>query len=335
MFLYSSISEMIIGFGFWLNEEVKKNGIRKIIFFSREGWFFGKILESSGFKFLVPTEYAMTSRRVARLAMTPSFSNMLSIIDAPSADNDIKFFLQTRFNFSNAEIDDIDFNSYGIESSETIVNRKSDREKIVNLMSDYFYLYKNKSLEMRAKAEIYYKNFFAYENRIMIVDIGYNGTSQKFINDLFPCTLLFGRYFATFCGAKEIGGGFSKGWMFNNFNNKKSKNWFTRNVPFFEFLFMTEEGTLLDFDISKDKEIVCLTSINENLAENKYIFSKISEETSLKLSRIVIRNNSLLKLKSKILFSFLMKFRRKKIKELFHGIVIDDAYGGLNKRNIL
>lgn len=282
----------------------------------------------------MPTEYIMTSRRVARLSLIPSASNMLGIIDAPSADNTIKFFLQTRFNFTNSEIDNIDFNRYGIESSEKIINRKSDREKLIKLMSDYFYLYENKSCEMRSKAEIYYKNFFLHEDRTMIVDIGYNGTTQKFIKDLFPNITLFGRYFATFSGAKEIEKEFSKGWMFNNFNNKKNKNWFTKNVPFFEFFFMTEEGTLLDFDISEDKGIFCKTSNNENYLKNKYISSKITGEINLKLSKIVFRSNYLMKIKSKFLFSFFMKFRKKEINKLIHGIFIDDAYGGLDKRNI-
>lgn len=33
MGFYTAIAEMIIGFGFWLNDEVKKNDIKKVVFF--------------------------------------------------------------------------------------------------------------------------------------------------------------------------------------------------------------------------------------------------------------------------------------------------------------
>ena len=332
MIVYSSIADVIIGFGFWLNEEVRKNNIQKIVFLSREGWFFGKVLERSGFVFLAPTEYVRTSRKVARLSLSHSVPNMLSIIDAPSADTSIKFFLQTRFNLTDTEVNSIDFNKYEIESSEVIINRKSNREKLVKLMMEYYHLYENKAVEMRLKAANYYGEFFCNKKRVMIVDIGYNGTSQKFINDLFPDVFLFGRYFATFCGAKEIKKEFCKGWMYNNLNNKKNKNWFTKNVPFFEFFFMTEEGTLLDFEFSKDQEIVCITSTNENVLKNKYIFSEISEEISSKLLKFKINKHFLLRMKSKIIFPFLMTFGKKEINKICHGVFIDDAYGGLEKR---
>jgi hypothetical protein len=238
---YIFFGPLVFNYFNWLKDEVKDGDL--ILFNSREGYFLNEIYHQFKIKYELPNSvYFKTSRKLASLSSFTSEEDIYESFNLHKYRGTLSELLKDRFQLNNF-----------IESNTQI----DTLNKFPNLnlcIADIL----GKSKVLRDSYKKYIDNTIGECKNVYMVDSGYQGTTQYYLQKTFDLDLK-GRYM-TYKGNINLKN--TKG--FYDFEKCNFKN----NIIFFESVFTDKIGTYID--------IINDEFINENNTENeKYFNDKI------------------------------------------------------------
>lgn len=250
-FGYEAFGPLLVGFSKWLYSEIKKEKIKHIYFFSRDGLIIKKVFDqlydndSS-----VITHYLMVSRRslrVPQIWMHPEYVDVIKTFPEASMQNIATFF----------DVLGLDFKNYStvcskFEIDEQYNYKKGDMAGNKELAA----LYEEVKCDVinNSKKEYYafqkYMDKIFSDEKVAVVDIGWRGSIQKFLMELCNSSgidvKLFGYYVGLAHGARkyldEVPIKF-KGYLFDCVVNPKTQDIRNPFVGLIETLFLGQEGS--------------------------------------------------------------------------------------------
>lgn len=172
---YCVFGPVMLTFLMWLLEKSREDGIKKLVFMARDGYFIKEDLEYlckiTGEK--IASCYIGISRQLAMMASIESMQDLIEYTSMPYTGS-IEEMFQDRF---------------GIDGVEEQENKQ---------IEDYIHEYLPKIKKIVSKIRRDYINYiekFGIDNDCAVVDIGYYGNNQKYLNKLLKTTKIKGYYF--------------------------------------------------------------------------------------------------------------------------------------------
>lgn len=243
-FGYGLMGPAILNYVLWITREAYEQGIKKILFFSREGYILNKI-----FKILIPYvekelnidgEYFYASRRALSMA---------SIFNEDDIEEPLEIFYEGKLN-------NLISKRYGIEIEDLPdidIKLPDNKNKVLKYLEPY----KEHILDSAQRERENYNNYLKKcigdikENeRIIVSDIGYSGTIQYYLSKLSK-RAYDGRYFATDGKMKplELKGNTIEGYYINGDSEQElSKSPLHRYHLIMESILIAPHGQLVRMD---------------------------------------------------------------------------------------
>lgn len=199
---YMAIGPLVTGFTQWLYRRVRRLGINKVYFLSRDGW----ILKQA-FDFYYPgnlsdikTEYLYSSRRTAMVSSIRTIEDIIEVASQNFNARRLSDFLSSRFGLNIDGIDQTYLNKYNFKK-DSMVSPYFEFGKLISFLTDIQYLIFANAEEERESYKDYlndigFINDCLNENTA-VVDIGYSGSMQYYLKKVIQCDSLHGFYFLT------------------------------------------------------------------------------------------------------------------------------------------
>ena len=235
---YTFFGPLVFNYFNWLKDEVKDGDL--ILFNSREGYFLNELYQDFKIKYNLPNSvYFKTSRKLASLSSFVSDDDIYQSFNLHRYNGNLSDLLKYRFGLDYPNLNDI----------------KIDTLDKVPDLSLYISDILEKSKVLRTQYKKYIEITIGKSNNVYMVDSGYQGTTQYYLQKTFDLDLK-GRYM-TYKGNIDLKN--TKG--FYDFEKCNFKN----NIIFFESVFTDKVGTYID--------IVDGEFINEDDTQNQKYFS--------------------------------------------------------------
>lgn len=261
---YECLGPILYGFSCWLHEILEQNHAKIPLFFSREG----QLLEKA-YRIIFPeskTVYVHVSRQSLLngiLWMCENIESKLLCMTYPKV-----FSTKTVLELLGLE-NETDF------KSERTYYSVSDVLKDINLLE--FLRKKNKEIdEFSYEQYQYIKRIFSeylIDNKLFIVDIGWNGTMQKYLQKIMQYSNSNNEVIGIYVGTKDSDDGLIKyGYLFDGNKNRLAavrENDVFSLGGLLECLFTADHGSVKKY-ICKENEISPLFSIHELSEFNEY-----------------------------------------------------------------
>ena len=180
-FGYRCLGPLLLGFSQWLEYNVRKEGIDKIYFFSRDGFIMKKAFDALFHDNSIKTYYLEVSRRSLRVPILWkdfSFDNLLTML-GPSK----LITLRSIFDAVGLNISEYSglISKYGFnESSFFYRNSIKEESSLMKMYDELSTVIKNNSLKEFSNLKKYIKKNELY-GKFAIVDIGWSGGMQRFL----------------------------------------------------------------------------------------------------------------------------------------------------------
>lgn len=257
-FGYSNFGPLLYGFCLWLRENVKKNDIDNIYFLARDGYIIKKAYEmifgeSDNIYYL---EASRRSLRVPYLSQKNSIDEMLEELPLPRQTNMIQIFdaLGLELDIYSAKIKESGYSVERFYLREKVLKEEGFKNLISSIKDD---IIANSISENEALKNYLKKNNFSKRNAI--VDIGWGGSMQKYLRNIFD-TLpgyedkeLVGFYFGLTEKAKGklSSTNTANAYVFDNYNYS-SEELERPFVGLFESLFLEPKGSVKRYHINTE-----------------------------------------------------------------------------------
>jgi FMN phosphatase YigB (HAD superfamily) len=197
---YSLVGPLLVSFANWLLQKTREDGIGRLYFLSREGKIIKQIYDqwTTGEKNAPKSEYLVISRRTAGVAAITSLKDILEIAQTTFYPNTLGSFLMTRYGLS---VSDERWN----ELSKSLgLNRDTEIAVFHHKIDHLIPLLQSLEPEIISRAQIERSALLQYvsdkglaiDDRQAVVDIGYGGSVQKYLNRLLA-TKVHGYYMMT------------------------------------------------------------------------------------------------------------------------------------------
>lgn len=234
---YIYFGPLLFNFFIWLKSEVKNSDL--LLFNSREGYFLKDIYELFRIRYNLPTGvYFKTSRKISSISALFTKEDIYRTFESHRYSGSLSNLMKDRFGIK-CEKDDY------VDSLKEIPNIDEYVESILN-----------NAKRVRKEYSKYINNITVNHNNIVMIDSGYQGTTQYNLQKAFGLYVR-GRYM-NYKGNKnllDVTGLYD----FNKTN-------FQKNIIFFESIFTDRVGSYID--------IVDGNFINEKIDEDNHYFEK-------------------------------------------------------------
>lgn len=199
---YMAIGPLVVGFTQWLHRRVKKLGINKLYFLSRDGWILKQAFDTfypqdkSG----LTTEYLYSSRRAAMVSSIRTVDDIIEVASQNFNARKLSDFLSARFGLNIEDIEQSKLEKYHYKS-DSIVSPYFEYGKLISFLKDIKDVILNNSAIER-ESYIDYLHEIGFEQDCMdggaaVIDIGYSGSMQYYLKKILQCETVNGFYFLT------------------------------------------------------------------------------------------------------------------------------------------
>jgi predicted HAD superfamily hydrolase len=183
---YSLVGPLLVGFAQWLVQTSGEDGMQRLYFLSREGKLIKQVYDfwTQGLADATPSDYLVLSRRAVSVPTCTDFDDILEIAKTNYCANSIENFLLERYGLilEDKRWKEIT-RSLGWKRSDTV---EVEHKKIPFLVP----LLQELSSEILENAKSERAGLMAYlagnglnnKGRYAVVDVGYGGTIQKYLN---------------------------------------------------------------------------------------------------------------------------------------------------------
>lgn len=251
-FGYQCLGPLLYGFSDWLYKNVKKENIYKVYFFSRDGFVMKKAFDMMYGNTDIKTYYLEVSRRSLRVPILwkdCSFDNLLTML-GPSR------LITIRAIFDCAGLDIEEYNAlikkFGF-NKESYFFRQDVKENQALLE-----LYKELSADIISNSMAEFECLKAYithndiEGKIAIVDIGWSGGMQRFLQTALKELSIESEIHGYYTGVadfykRNITAGVQlnlNGYLFDFYHNTNDDDCRSCFVGLYEMLFLEQKGSV-------------------------------------------------------------------------------------------
>jgi hypothetical protein len=214
---YIFFGPLLFNFFIWLKSEIESDEL--ILFNSREGYFLKEIYEIFKTKYDLPDGvYFKTSRKISTIASIFEESDVYRTFELHRYSGKISNLLNDRFGIKSNE-------NYQIDTTLEIPNLNKYIDDILT-----------NAQRVRLDYGKYIKNIITDKKKVVMIDSGYQGTTQYNIQKAFGLELK-GRYI-NYKGNKNLSN-------VNGFYDFHKTN-FQKNIIFFESIFTDKVGSYID-----------------------------------------------------------------------------------------
>lgn len=262
-FGYQKFGPFLWGYIRWIHKKLKEKGIKKVFFFSRDGYIMLK-----AFKLLYANEdieihYLEVSRRSLRvpiLHFNHDFKTIMGMVSPSKIVPLISIF----------DCVGLDINDYENLLLKYGLNKKSsfDRKTIfdnTNLLN----LYKELSIDIENKSNNEYNALISYlkqehvSGKFGIVDIGWSGGMQRFLTETLDQLGIDNEIYGYYVGVANyytrntnvIPDLDLNGYLFDFKNEKDAEDKRSSFVGLFESFFLEQDGSVINYTVKQNRTI--------------------------------------------------------------------------------
>jgi hypothetical protein len=234
---YIFFGPLLFNFFIWLKSEIKTDEL--ILFNSREGYFLKEIYEIFKKKYNLPEGvYFKTSRKISTIASIFDESDVYKTFELHRYSGKISNLLNDRFGVNCDE-------NYDVDSLKQIPNLDKYIDDILN-----------NAQRVRTDYDKYIKKIIGNKTKIVMIDSGYQGTTQYNIQKAYGLHLK-GRYI-NYKGNKNL---LDVKGLYDFYKTN-----FQKNIIFFESIFTDKVGSYIN--------IIGNTFVNEKVDFNNQYFEE-------------------------------------------------------------
>ncbi|MDY0403614.1 hypothetical protein [Sulfurovum sp.] len=337
---YSAGGTIVLGFAKWLTEEFEKDKIEKVYFLARDGKIVKQVYDELKRvnNSLPDSEYLLASRRSY---MTPSLFNrddILNSVKLSFSEDKLDNILKNRFDLDITEVIKQKIINAGFEVNTKInIKKESHLDKFKQLLLNLETEILNTAEKERNELLTYLKEKgLDSKKKIAIVDIGHNGSLQENLQKLLN-RKISGYYFMTFEGAKKLSsaGNVLKGYLANFEDNKISYHPYCKNIGMFEFLFLPNEDTFINFNNGKPQFVDLEETKRKELAKDLH---KGILDFSIEYLKIINGNMNMINFSANRAIRNYIEFLKQPGRgdaSIFKNVFFVDLFGGRAKRYLI
>ena len=256
---YGVVGPILYGYSKWLLDRVQEEKIDKIFFLAREGYFLKR-----GFDILnrknIKNEVIQVSRKstaVPRLYKADDIDQMIQIIKFERAEFTIKKLLDF------CEVDSKYIQTFLMENNlelEDILSKQTDEKKkaLFQYMKPLIDRYSHEQ-------ERNIKGYFAqagFEGKIAVSDVGWLGTIQNALQDIFPESAITGYYIGKY-EKPDWPKVNSQAYLFDGRTNHHIYETIMGTKDLFELFFLSTEGSASHYEQDGMGRFSCRTFMPE------------------------------------------------------------------------
>lgn len=250
---YEVVGPILYGYCKWLKQKAKENRIEKIYFLAREGGVLKKAFEAFGESHLY-SEVIWVSRKATAIPLlykTANFNELLRKITVTRANFTIWELLNS-CGLSDNQIDEIaKLVSKGVNE---VLSTLSETEKTNLFTTAKPYI--DEVSKAQKKNIIGYLNQFNFGGNIAVCDVGWHGTIQNALQDIFDDSNIVGYYI----GKKERQTkteACSEAFLFDDDKYHKIGKEIMSSVDLFELFFLSTEGSAKSYNLDARGNYYC------------------------------------------------------------------------------
>lgn len=248
---YFALGPICIGFATWLYRQAQKDGIKHLYFLSRDGKIFKTVFDVlfPSAQYGIKTSYVYASRQINKLASIKTATDIVQAASTAeiSKPTTMESILELLFSLDSNLIPTEVWAKYGFRPQQ-MIDKTLCQDTFTDFLLDIQDLIFSTLEKGRKEYVEYLEDMGLHNDHTAVVDIGYAGTMQKTF-----CTLLnkeiSGYYFITFNEAFNV---FPdtleppmKGYVSNLTSRGERRRGIFCNVPIYESLICTNEGSFL------------------------------------------------------------------------------------------
>jgi len=187
---YSLVGPLLVSFSNWLLQKAREDGVERLYLLSREGRLMKEVYDRwvQGVAGAPQSDYLVVSRRAAGVAAILTFEDVLEIAKTIYFPNTAESFLYTRYGLTLSDerwrrISEA--TGWDRDTTVRVWNRKID--PLVPLLRALEADIVAKAQEERQALLVYLtEKGLAHDSRQAVVDIGFGGSVQGYLNRLLP-----------------------------------------------------------------------------------------------------------------------------------------------------
>lgn len=197
-FGWNYFGPFLYGFTLWLNEQLKKTNVRKVFFFSRDGFMMKKAFELLKFDQMYDTEYVYFSRKSLRQALLYKANKYQDSLQYLGWEKYVTLAkLLEYYGFSKSECIELSKDHKWDLKKEYGYDSLLDNQEIKQIYDCLKKEIISRSIQQREFMLAYLKQI-DMQGQCAIVDIGWQGSMQycleKFLSDNDLKTVIYGYY---------------------------------------------------------------------------------------------------------------------------------------------
>lgn len=277
-FGYEIFGPILYSFTIWVHNQIINNNIKKIFFLARDA----KIIMDTYkelYKEEIPIYYLHISRKsviLTELADVKSFNELFNKYKMMLKDTSkIKdLFLSINLNYENYKSELEKNNIF----NDTLIMELSDekKNKLFNIIKEDLY---NKSNQQKAYLKTYLEQA-NFVGKVAVVDIGWNGTIQYYLEKITKNNEIYGYYYGVNNDNryKKYDNLKKSGYLFDKKRGYNNQITIQISLGLFEMMFLSTEGSTLLYKKDKNK-IIPVYSEDDN--KNIEIIKKIQDSAKL------------------------------------------------------
>lgn len=249
-FGYKYFGPLLEDFCYWLLEDLCKNNIQKVYFLSRDGYIIKQVFDIINKNSDIKSYYFYASRRSITVPSFCDYNNVYEIFSRLTLPDKIK--LESLIKRMGLEEYNLDFflKKYDLKKSQeySLEAMKNDNNFNNFFLEIFPYIKENSIVEKNNIMEYSKKNDFF--GKVAIVDIGWNGTMQISLENLFEKNKIFGYYMGLNPNGaykKEKYSNRYKGFICDHKHNQRDYKKISNFISIFEFLFLAQHGSVKRF----------------------------------------------------------------------------------------
>lgn len=250
---YIILGTCLTDYSIWLRKQVKKNKNDGLYFIARDGKVIKKVYDSLFFNDDIETKYIYGSRKLMRYTSLPSLSDVYSCIKDLTGKIP-RLELQENFGWT-----------YFDENLNNKVENYTDLVKAYQSITQCFdYNLVNHKYQNNLLLDYLTSNKFFSFKKPAIVEIGYAGTIQNFLQRNLDKKPLTGYYYALFDTSynRRNNKNIMYGYVSNGENRLNILHSIAHNGFMYETLFCSEEDTIIKL-AKMNGEVYAIRNINE------------------------------------------------------------------------
>lgn len=199
---YAAAGPMLFSFVQWLVSNVRKKKYKKIYFLARDGYLlkniYDKIYESEIYSDLPVSGYLYASRRCAAVAAIESWDDIVDLYHLSFGNRKVGEFIESRFGLKKNDIDKNVLREFGYSINDVIYQSVDVSRHLELLFALKESIFDNARSEREDfKRYIVESGIVGDGSDVCVVDIGYSGSIQKFINKIIGDGKISGYYLLT------------------------------------------------------------------------------------------------------------------------------------------